>query len=108
MKRLKQLPDKELDALTIGYWHEISHDPRLTKLLNHLEQNHKGRFSESRVESPHPHIQQERNGGTKAWNRLCSLLLNPPAIPIRDEDSVTEKTTKKKYKQTEFKISHTD
>lgn len=103
MKKLKKLPDREIDPVTLSFWHDISKNPCLTKLLNYCEENYKGKYKEETPESIHSHIQQERNGGQKGWNKLQSLLLNPPDI------SVTEKsTTKKKFTQPEFGFSHTE
>lgn len=97
-QRLKRIPADTIDEITLSFWHDLSKDHRMIKLLNFCEQTQKGKYSEDHPESVHSHVQTERNGATKGWNRLVSLLLNPPSM----SDSVTEK---KKFKQEEMKFA---
>ena len=91
-KRLKVTQDIKQDVnLTpalLEYWHSLPTNNLFLKVLEHCDTSLKEPYSEDTVESPHPHIQNERNGGTKAWNKLKSLLLNCPYQP--QELSVTE------------------
>lgn len=80
--------DTELSAGTIRYWRLLSINPEFIKIVEYLDSK-KGEYSEHKPPSLHQHIQQERNGGMKAWIRLSMLLLNPPQA---EEKSVTENT----------------
>jgi hypothetical protein len=78
MKARKQIAADplELDEQTSVFWKSLSNNPLFHKLLEHLD-TQRGEYSEEKLPSQHPHIQSERNGGIKAWNKLATLLLNP-------------------------------
>jgi len=59
------------------------------KVLENCEQ-YRGEYSEDRPISQHAHIQTERNGGIKAWNKLCALLLNPPTETQQQDNDESE------------------
>lgn len=69
------------------YWENLSVDPMFKKVLA-LASTKMGTYSPSYSESDIPHIQSERNGGTKGWNRLVAVLLKTPNIenPFGSED----------------------
>lgn len=73
------------------YWEALSVDPMFKKVLA-LASTKMGTYSPSYSESEVPHIQSERNGGTKGWNRLVGVLLKTPTRenPFGSEDK--EKT----------------
>lgn len=56
----------------------------------------KGKYSDTFPEAKEPHIQDERNGGNKGWNKLRHLLMNAHEIAGRkDSEDDTEATTPK-------------
>jgi hypothetical protein len=86
-------PKKNLSKLSpdlVLWWNSISRDERFAAVLYHLR-TRMGIYSPDNAESQHPHIQCERNGGTKGWNLLESLLL---------EGLEAEDVTKPKKQQT--------
>lgn len=89
--------DEELDAGTLEFWRLLSLNPAFHKILEYLD-SQKGEYSEHKPPSVHQHIQQERNGGMKAWIKLTSLLLNPPQP---DFNSVTEKQPRRSQRHIE-------
>jgi hypothetical protein len=80
MKAKRQLSQEpsEIDAQTAIFWKSLANNPLFVKLLEHLD-TLRDEFDPNRPPSIHPHIQSERNGGIKAWDKLSNLLLNPPA-----------------------------
>ena len=74
--RLTQ-PNKEIDGQTLTYWKSLRNNPLFIKLLEHLD-SERGEYDPNKSPSQHAHIQSERNGGIKGWDKLASLLLNPP------------------------------
>jgi len=91
-KKLKVTDDiKQGVVLTpalLEYWHSLSSNNLFLKVLEHCEGDLKYPYRDEEIESVHAHIQNERNGGIKAWNKLRSLLLNCPYQP--SDLSVTE------------------
>jgi hypothetical protein len=99
VKRLpKIVVSEEVDPATLGYWNELSKSHAFHRVLNFCESNHKKEYAESFRESQFPHVQLERLGAMKGWNRLLFLLLNPPdpldseEIPKKSKHNTTEYT----------------
>jgi hypothetical protein len=98
-KRLRKANTPTLDKATIGYWNELKDDIAFQRVINYLEQNLKGKYSDSYPESRSNHIQLERLGANKGWNKVIDLLLNCPIST--EEVSVTEN------QEEEFSKTHT-
>ena len=67
LERLKNQP-------TRNKIQEILDSPEFDLMLQYAELS-RGSYSLSAKPSPHPHVQQENNGGVKGWSKLKYLLM---------------------------------
>lgn len=78
--------ESDLDSRTYEFWGTLSRNPMFHKIIEHCE-SHRGEFSPDRTPSQYAHVQSERNGGIKAWDKLADILLNPPKPEITEPES---------------------
>jgi hypothetical protein len=75
----------DLDSRTFEFWVTLSRNPMFHKIIEHCE-SHRGEFSPDKSPSQFAHVQSERNGGVKAWDKLTDILLNPPKPELEQEE----------------------
>lgn len=90
-------------AEAVMLWKSLVSHPSYKTILEIIEKK-KGVYSESTPESQMPHIQSERNGGTKGWNLFRKHL----STLCNDESFIEQVIQTQKEQAEETYVDHTE